>query len=88
MRLKTKKYIGNNEFRLETKFLDGKQLIEGKIIQIEIIHWKHVDWKRLFEDWKKTLETMQIGNIKLDWNQNVHWKHCYEVVNKKCRLET
>ena len=36
-------------------------------IQIEIIHWKHVDWKRLFEDRKETLETMQIGNIKLDW---------------------
>jgi len=32
MRLETKKYIGNNEFRLETKFVDGKQLIEGKII--------------------------------------------------------
>ena len=32
MRLETKKYIGNNEFRLEIKFVDEKQLIEGKII--------------------------------------------------------
>ena len=33
MSLETKKkYIGNNEFRLETKFVDGKKLIEGKII--------------------------------------------------------
>ena len=28
MRLETKKYIGNNEFRLETKFVDWKQWLE------------------------------------------------------------
>ena len=35
MRQETKKYIGNNEFRLETKFVDGKQLIEGKIFRLK-----------------------------------------------------
>jgi len=34
MRLEPKNYIGNNEFRLETKFVDGKQLIEGKIMYV------------------------------------------------------
>ena len=75
MRLETKKYIGNNEFRLETKFVDGKQLIEGKIIfrlksyigkcWLETVIWRNKQFRNNL-NWKHKirLETKTyIGNI-------------------------
>ena len=62
MRLETKKYIGNNEFRLETKFVDGKQS-RARL---------YLDWNHTLETcWLETV----IWRLERNIRNNVNWKH-------------